>query len=125
VYLTGLAYLGLFHTYAGLAKLIYSGPGWANGVSLQLWVHMEAYPWSPTTWLLLSSRTAAKWLQMLTLVAETAGILGVIPRLRVAVGLLLLAFYVGVIVTFPYGFAINAGLVALYFLPVERWLDRR
>lgn len=124
VYLTGLAYLGLFHTYAGLAKLIYSGPDWANGVSLQLWVHMEGYSWSPTTWLLLSSRTAAKWLQVLTLVAETAGILGLIPRLRVAVGLLLLAFYFGVIVTFPYGFAINAGLVALYFLPIERWLER-
>ena len=35
----------------------FSGPGWANGTSLQLWTYLWGRPWSPTTQLILSSRT--------------------------------------------------------------------
>ena len=40
----GLAYLGLFHTYAGLAKIMFSGTEWPNGVSLQLWASWDGRP---------------------------------------------------------------------------------
>ncbi len=126
VFVAGLVYLGLFHTYAGLAKFAFSGLDWANGESLQLWAHMDGYRWSPATQLLLNSRTAAMLLQWLTLVAETGAVLAVPFRWpRILFGLLLVGFYCGVMLTFPYGFAFNLVLTALYFLPVEEWLRRR
>lgn len=126
VYLLGLAYLGLFITYAGLAKLLYSGSGWANGLSLQLWVHMDGYRWSPLTHLVLENRTITRFLQILTLVVETAGILALpFPRLRIPIGLGLCGFYCGVLLIFPYGFLFNLILTAAYFFPLEAWLRHR
>jgi len=125
VMLTGIAYIGLFHTAAGLTKLVYSGPGWANGISLQLWTHLWGHSWAPSTWLILSSRTFTQILQAATLVIETAGVLAVIPRLRMWIGLALLGFYAGVLLTFDYGFHFNALFTALYLLPVEPWMTRR
>lgn len=123
VFLLSLAYLGLFHTYAGLAKIVFSGWGWANGTSLQLWTHMEGFRWSPTTQLLLNSKLAAYWLQVFTLITETGAILALpFAKLRVPFGLMLLGFYAGVILTFPYGFEFNMLFTALFFLPVESWL---
>lgn len=120
--LAAIAYIGIFHTAAGLSKLLYSGWGWANGTSLQLWAYLWGRRWSPTTQLLLHSRTAAQLLQVFTLIIETAGILALVPRLRPWIGWGLLGFYAGVLATFDYGFEFNAVLTALYFLPVERWL---
>ena len=120
-----IAYIGLFHTAAGLSKLYYSGPGWANGISLQLWTHLWGRPWMPTTQVILASRTFTQWLQVGTLVIETAGILAIFPRLRTLIGLATLAFYAGVLLTFDYGFQFNALFTALYLLPVEQWLLRR
>jgi hypothetical protein len=124
VSLTSIAYIGIFHTAAGLSKLWFSGPAWANGTGLQLWTFLWGRPWSPTTRLILGSRPLAQALQLLTLVVETAGILALFPRLRPWIGLALLAFYSGVLATFDYGFQFNAWLTALYFLPIESWLTQ-
>jgi hypothetical protein len=122
VSLASIAYIGIFHTAAGLSKLVFSGPGWANGTSLQLWTYLWGRPWSPTTRLILSSRTLTQILQFFTLVFETAGVLAIFPRLRPWIGVGLTAFYIGVLATFDYGFQFNALMTALYFLPLERWI---
>jgi hypothetical protein len=119
VSLASIAYIGIFHSAAGLSKLAYSGPSWANGTSLQLWTYLWGLPWSPTTRLILSSRTLAQALQVGTLVVETAGVFAVIPGLRPWIGWGLIGFYAGVLATFDYGFQFNAILTALYFLPCE------
>jgi hypothetical protein len=122
VSLASIAYIGIFHTAAGLSKLLFSGTNWANGISLQLWTYLWGRPWSPTTKLLLTSRGITQALQVLTLIFETAGVLALFPRLRPLIGWGLLAFYAGVLATFDYGFQFNAFFTALYFLPVERWV---
>jgi hypothetical protein len=119
-----IAYIGLFHTAAGLSKLWFSGAGWASGITLQLWTHLWGRPWMPTTQWILASRTFTQWLQIGTLVVETAGILAIFPRLRTLIGLATLSFYAGVLLTFDYGFQFNALFTALYLLPVEWWLLR-
>jgi hypothetical protein len=124
VSLASIAYIGIFHTAAGLSKLTFSGPGWANGISLQLWTYLWGRPWSPTTQLILSSRTFTQWLQIGTLIIETAGILAIFPRLRPWIGWGLVAFYAGVLATFDYGFQFNALFTALYFLPFEKLIAR-
>jgi hypothetical protein len=123
VTLAAVAYIGIFHTAAGLSKLTFSGPGWANGVSLQIWTHLWGRPWSPTTWLILNSRTFTQVLQAATLVVETCGVLAVFPRLRTWIGLATVGFYVGVLMTFDYGFQLNLLFTAVYLLPVERWVE--
>jgi hypothetical protein len=125
VILAGIAYIGIFHTAAGLAKIAFSGLGWGTGTSLQLWTHLWGHDWAPTTWMILESRTFAKFLQVATLVIETAGVLALVPRLRTWVGLGILGFYVGVLLTFDYGFYFNFIFTAVYLLPVEPWLTRR
>lgn len=124
VVLLGVAYLGLFHTAAGLTKLWFVGPCWANGISLQLWTHLWGHSWAPSTWLILSSRSYTAALQAATLVIETAGVLAVYRPWRTWIGLGLLGFYAGVLLTFDYGFHFNALLTAFYLLPVEGWLIR-
>lgn len=121
--LASIAYIGLFHTAAGLSKLWFSGPGWASGTSLQIWTYLWGYSWSPTTHWIVGSRTFTQWLQIATLAIETAGVLALVPRLRPWIGLGLLGFYAGVIATFDYGFEFNALFTGLYLLPVERWIN--
>lgn len=123
VTLAAVAYIGIFHTAAGLSKLTFSGPGWANGTGLQIWTHLWGRPWSPTTWLILHNRTFTQVLQAATLVVETAGVLALFPRLRTCIGLATVGFYVGVLLTFDYGFHFNLLFTALYLLPVERWVQ--
>jgi hypothetical protein len=120
VSLASIAYIGIFHTAAGLSKLVFSGPQWVNGTSLQLWTNLWGRPWSPTTRLILSSRSLTQILQALTLIFETAGVLAIFPGLRPIVGWGLTAFYIGVLATFDYGFQFNALFTALYLLPCER-----
>jgi hypothetical protein len=72
---------------------------------------------------MIQNRTFALALQWATLVFETAGILALFDRrVRVVVGLAMLSFYAGVLLTFDYGFHINFVLTALYHLPFDRWL---
>jgi hypothetical protein len=125
VSLASIAYIGIFHTAAGLSKLLFSGPEWANGISLQLWTYLWGRPWSPTTQMILASRDLTYWLQVLTLILETAGILAIFPRLRSPIGFGLVGFYAGVLATFDYGFHYNALLTAMYFLPVEAIVTRK
>jgi hypothetical protein len=124
VSLASIAYIGIFHSAAGISKLFFSGPYWASGTSLQLWTFLWGYPWSPTTRMILGSRSFTRTLQTLTLVVESTAVLAVFPRLRPWVGLGLLGFYAGVLATFDYGFQFNAILTAVYFMPVEPWLTR-
>ena len=123
VYLLGLGYLGWFHTLAGVAKLWESGGLWANGISLQLWVYWDSYPWAPAREVIVNYRSVTAMLQLGTLVFETSGILGLWRPLRTWVGLGLIGFYFGVITTFPYGFHFNLILTGLYFLPIREWLN--
>jgi predicted DCC family thiol-disulfide oxidoreductase YuxK len=114
----------LFHTGAGLSKLVHSGPGWANGVSLQLWVYLWGKPGRLRDFI-VTHRSIVLALQSFTLMAETTAILGLWwPRLRVVIGLTLIGFYGGVIATFGYGFAQNAVWVALFMLPIEALASR-
>jgi hypothetical protein len=124
VSLASIAYIGIFHTAAGLSKLTFSGPAWANGTSLQLWTYLWGRPWSPTTQLILSSRSLTHGLQVLTLIVETAGVLAIFPRLRPLMGWALVGFYAGVLATFDYGFQFNAFFTALYLLPFERLITQ-
>jgi hypothetical protein len=69
-------------------------------------------------------------LQALTLLGETAGLLAIVwPRARPAVGLALLAFHVGQVAVFGWGFHANIVVVALVLLPVRdpllRWASAR
>lgn len=117
-------YLGVFHTWAGVAKIAASGWDWGNGLSLQLWVHLWGWPQSPFGRLVLADRTIAALLQTGALLIETFSFLCWFgPRWRTAVGLGLLSFYTGVLGTFvDFGFHINFLLVAWFLLPVESWM---
>ncbi len=119
----GVGFLGLFHTYAGLAKLMHSGFGWANGTSLQLWAYWDGRLSSWTRELMIQNRSLTLILQWATLLFETAGIFALFDRrVRLVVGLAILSFYVGVLLTFDYGFHMNFVLTALYHLPFDKWL---
>ncbi len=120
-FMLSVFYLGLFHTLAGLTKIMHSGLDWGNGLSLQLWVTFDGWPQSPFGQLIVANRTFAMIVQTAALIFETVSILALFsPRLRVLIGLGLLGFYLGVLTTFvDYGFHFNAILVALFFLPAQ------
>lgn len=118
-FLLSVFIIGLYHSYAGLSKLWYSGWGWVNGTSLQLWVHLWGHPDSPFTKILLSRHELAWLLQLGTLATELASVLAVFSeRLRIFLGVGLLGMYVGIIGTFGFSFYVNAALVVAFFLPV-------
>jgi hypothetical protein len=117
--------VGLFYGPSGLSKLFQSGPGWANGTSLQLWATLWGDPDSPATRLILADRRVAAALQAVTLLAETGALLAVVwPRARVLVGLALLAFHAGQIAVFGWGFHANMVILALVLLPAPAWVGR-
>ena len=123
VHTLAVFYIGLFYGMSGLMKLWTSGPGWANGLSLQLWVKLWGNPNSLATQLILDHRWMARLLQITTLVGETGGLLAIVSRpARIVVGLLLISFHVGAIAVFGWGFHANLILLALFFFPCDRWL---
>jgi hypothetical protein len=123
VYSLSVFSVGMFYGWSGLSKLLANGPGWANGVSLQLWVSLFGDPHSVCTRLILSDRRLATALQTLTLVGETGGFLAiVVPGVRPLVGVTLIGFHLAAISVFGWGFHANLLLVGLVFLPCHRWV---
>lgn len=117
--------IALFYTWAGLSKLLEGGLAWPNGVSLQLWTHLWGSPTSPWTHLVVSNRLVAILLQVGTLLTELGACLALLsPRLRPWIGLGLLGLHYGIVSVFGWAFHFNALLIALVFLPVDRWLSR-
>jgi hypothetical protein len=121
----GVFYLGLFYGLSGVMKWLTSGPGWANGVSLQLWAQLFGDPHSWFTQAILGDRRVAVLLQWAALIGETSGLLAVISRrARPWVGLLLLSFHLGQIAVFGWGFHANMILIVLLFFPFDEWIPR-
>jgi hypothetical protein len=130
VYSCSVFAVGTFYGSSGLMKWLTSGPGWANGVSMQLWTRLWGDSNSVWTQLVLGDRRFAAALQWGALIGETAGYVAIVSRrLRPWIGLLLIAFHVGQIALFGWGFHANMVLLALVFLPfyerVPRWVARR
>lgn len=125
VFLLSVFYIGLFHTLAGVSKLTTSGLQWADGLSLQLWMHLWGQAGSPLRDLVVSHRDLAMILQIGTLILETAAIVALVsPLLRKIIGVGLVSFYFGVISTFGWHFHFNMLFVALFFLPVDAAVAR-
>jgi hypothetical protein len=125
VYSCSVFAVGWFYGLSGLTKWLTSGPDWANGISMQLWTRLWGDPDSVWTQLILRDRRFAATLQWGALIGETAGFAAVVSRrLRPWIGLLLIAFHVGQIAVFGWGFHANMLIVALVFLPFYEWVPR-
>ena len=75
--------------------------------------------------LILSDRTTAALLQWAVLLVEASAILAVFcPRLRMPIGAALLGLYGGIADSFGFSFVLNAFLVAAFFFPWARIIDR-
>jgi hypothetical protein len=123
VHSLGVLYLGLFYGFSGLSKWRASGLGWPNGVSLQLWASLWGDPDSIWTRMILTNRGLAVALQTATILGETGGFVAIFSRrLRPLIGLALIGFHVGAICVFGWGFHANMLLLALFFLPFDRWI---
>lgn len=120
-------YLGWFHSLAGFSKVATSGFGWGDGVSLQLWTHLFGWEPSPFGKLLLWDVRLTQLMQTGAMVIECLSIFCVFNRwFRYAIGFALFGFYLGVLTTFiDFGFHFNAILVALFLLPVDRFVGLR
>ena len=123
VFMLCVFYLGWFHSLAGFTKILSSGLGWGNGVSLQLWTKLFGWEPSPFGQLLMYDDRLTAWMQTGALVIECACILVVFNRwLRYGLGFGLFGFYLGVLTTFvTFGFHFNALLVVWFLLPVDWW----
>ena len=121
VFMLSLFYLGWFHTLAGVTKIVNSGIGWGNGVSLQLWTELFGNTSTPFAQTILFDSRLTAVMQTGALVIECVSILCIFSsRLRYGVGIGLIGFYIGVLTTFvTFGFHFNALLVALFLLPVD------
>lgn len=119
-----LAQIGLFYSWTGAGKLLESGLGWANGVSLQLWVHV----WGQENLLssaILESRTLAITFQVMVLVIETSAIFFMpFRRLRIVYGLALVGFHIAQEIVFGYPFGVNTLLVLVIVLPTGEFFER-
>jgi hypothetical protein len=74
---------------------------------------------------MINNRPLVVGLQWLTIIFETAAIVGLFSRrLRPWIGAMLLSFYVGVVLTFDYGFHLNLVLTALFYLPFDAWIPQ-
>ena len=75
--------------------------------------------------LLLSDRSTAAIIQWAVLCVEASAIMAVfLPRFRVAIGVALLVLYVGIADSFGFSFLLNAFLVAAFYFPWSRIMDR-
>ncbi len=114
--------VGGFYMWSGLGKLTVSGLGWANGLSLQLWVLAFGSPGSHVGGWLVEHREAARFLQAAVLALELAALPALaFKATRVAVGVGLIAFHLGQQILFGWAFHANTALLALLYLPVDEW----
>jgi hypothetical protein len=117
--------IGMFYGLAGLSKLLEGGLGWANGVSLQLWVSLWGNPDSLWTQLILDNRNVARALQWATLLSEVGALPALfLPRFRLACALALVGFHIGQIAVFAWGFHANMILLLLVFAPPWPWIKK-
>ena len=123
VFLLSVFYLGWFHSLAGFTKILTSGFGWGNGVSLQLWTKLFGWEPSPFGQLLMYDARLTAWMQTGALLIECACILVIFNRwVRYGLGFGLFGFYMGVLTTFvSFGFHFNALSVVWFLLPVDWW----
>lgn len=121
VFMLSVFYLGWFHSLAGFTKILKTGFGWGNGVSLQLWTEVFGETESPFAQVILYDDRLTAWMQTGALAIECLSILCIFHwMIRYAVGFGLIGFYIGVLTTFvTFGFHFNAILVALFLLPVD------
>jgi hypothetical protein len=126
VYSCSVFAVGFFYGMSGLMKWLTSGPRWANGVSMQLWLRVFARdPDSLWTQLVVEDRRIATILQWVALIGETAGFVAIVSRrLRPWIGVLLIGFHLGQIQLFGWGFHANVVILALVFLPFYEWIPR-
>lgn len=125
IYTLSLFCVALFHSNAALAKVLESGFRWPNGLSLQLWIELMGREGSVVNELILSNRSVAALMQWVVLCVEASAILALVfPQLRVAIGVALLGLYVGIADSFGYSFLLNAILVAAFFFPWSKMIDR-
>jgi hypothetical protein len=121
----GVFSIGALHLWAGVSKIATSGPGWVNGASLQLWAALWGDPDGFLTAWIMSSRTFATVAQAVALSVECLAILGAfLPRARVPLGILLVAFHVGNDMLFRFGFPPLILWTLLYYLPADRAVGR-
>ena len=117
--------IAIYHSNAALAKLLQSGIEWPNGLSLQLWINLMGREDSLAKTLILSDRTTAALLQWCVLLVEASAIVAVFcPRVRMPIGAALLGLYGGIADSFGFSFVLNAFLVAAFFFPWARIIDR-
>ena len=111
-FMTLVFYIGVSYTYSGLAKLHYSGLAWGDGRSLMMWIDVHATARDNILFhAITGSRFVAAALQTTTLVAETAAILMLfMPRLRPALGIVLVGFHASIEWLLGFGFYGNVFL---------------
>lgn len=123
VYNLSLLYLTSTYSFAGLSKVIASGAGWVNGVSLQLWCWSGSQSLVPIRAICLYDRWIALGAQTLVLLTElTCVFCFFIHRLRRAYGLALIGFHLSVEVLFGFHFYGNIIAVGLFLMMYPSWI---
>jgi hypothetical protein len=119
VVLLPIGMIGWLYTLSGMTKLVDSGLGWADGLSMQLWV-LAFGRRGPLFDLMIEQRALVAALQWLTLVFETSAVLCVAIRpLRWLAGAMLTGFHFGQQLVFDFPFYGNQLLLVLFLLPTQ------
>jgi hypothetical protein len=118
--------LAAFYAGAGAHKLLASGPRWADGVALQLWLWRLGDHGSRVRAWVIEDATVSAIVASAALGLELAAALAVpLPRLRPWLALGLVALHVGIDRVLHIDFRTNVVLVALVLLPWPGWLTAR
>ncbi len=125
-------FVGLSYTLAALSKLVATGPGWANGTHLSLWmlekgvdVTARAGIWEPTfvQQLLLTHPTLSTVLLTGALLLELLAFMVWWQPFRRPVLLGLICMHIGIYVTMQISFHFAVLELLLLALPWSQWFD--